>query len=156
MAAALRTAMEITEAGPWIIRATPRWLSRPLLKLAISYSEYKGLPQDSLKQKGENTQRSTFRGLIPTLRHDFNLLKETEGPMERYSALRGTKVLLLSGKASRPFLIHSCEELERIIPNVEHVRLKGLDHLGSGNKNVGGRPDIVADAMKNFLANGKI
>jgi hypothetical protein len=50
---------------------------------------------------------------------DFSLVKEMEGALENFTALRDTEVLLLSGTASRPFLIHSCEELE--LYQVRHI-----------------------------------
>lgn len=75
--------------------------------------------------------------------------------MESFATIRDTKVLLICGTASRGFLIQSCDELEKVIPGVEHVRLQRLDHLAASNKEFCGNPDIVATVLKGFLLEDK-
>ena len=47
--------------------------------------------------------------------------------------------------------MNATAELAEAIPNAQHLTLPGLDHLGSGNKNTGGKPDMVAKALKRFF-----
>jgi pimeloyl-ACP methyl ester carboxylesterase len=154
-ASAALTAMEMIEMGPWLVRAIPCWASRPLVNWALTYSDSKGLPQDWLDGEMEDGGRTTLRSWIPTLKMDFNVVKEMEGALDRCATLKESEVLLLSGTASRPYLIHSVEELERVMPNAEHSRLHGMDHLGSGNRNTGGKPEVVAQVLKQFFAGRK-
>jgi pimeloyl-ACP methyl ester carboxylesterase len=145
------TAMDMIEMGPWLVRVLPRWASRPLVNWAFSYSDAKGLPQDWADGEVADGERETLRSLIPTLQTDFNVVEAMNGALNRCASLKDSDVLLLSGTASRPYLIHSVEELERVVPNAKHSRLQGLDHLGCGNKNTGGNALMVAEVLKEFF-----
>jgi pimeloyl-ACP methyl ester carboxylesterase len=148
LASAVITSMQITEMGPTLLRIAPRLLSRPVVSWALSRddSTEKARPYEPV----ENPP-ATLKDLVPTMAFDFTIVKDTEGTLDSFAALTETKVLLLSGTASRPFLISSCEELIKVIPRSTHTRLQGLTHLGSGNRDIEGKPEAVAQEIKKFL-----
>jgi pimeloyl-ACP methyl ester carboxylesterase len=143
VAAALVTALGMTEMGPWICRFLPRWILTPLVGWVIEHEDVacqkSGVPSMIM--------------LAPTMHYDFQLVREMEGPLERFRGLGddGKKVLLLSGTASPEYWRRSVDELEKAIPGARHVRLEGLDHLGTGNKDVGGEPGKVARVVEDFF-----
>jgi pimeloyl-ACP methyl ester carboxylesterase len=149
IASSLITGMKITEMGPIILRSLPYWLGKPVINWFLSHQESKD--RDRHGGGSDEDTSPALRILVPTMICDFTLVKEMEGALENFTALRDTEVLLLSGTASRPFLIHSCEELERVIPGATHTRLQGLTHLGAGNKDVEGKPGVVAKVLREFF-----
>lgn len=60
-------------------------------------------------------------------------------------------VLLLSGTKSQQFLLQAIEDLKNVFLDARHVELKGLDHSGSWNASRGGRPALVAEALRDFF-----
>lgn len=141
--AALVTAMEITEMGPWICRFLPRWILMPLVGWVL------GREDAECRKSGVPSMLM----LAPTMHYDFQLVREMEGPLERFKGLGddGRKVLLLSASASPEYLRRGVDELEKAILGGRHVRLEGLDHLGTGNKEVGGEPGKVAEVVQDFF-----
>jgi pimeloyl-ACP methyl ester carboxylesterase len=154
-ASALITAMHITEMGPSIFRFLPYWIGRPILSWALSWERSKGRTKSGEGVEGGDGPAPPLYDLLPTALCDFSLVKEMDGKLESFTAIRDTKVLLLSGTASREYLIQSCDELEKVIPGVEHVRLQGLDHLAACNKEFDGNPDMVATVLGKFLLEDK-
>lgn len=151
-ASALITAMHMTEMGPPIFRFLPYWVGRPILRWAMSWERSS---KDQTKRgegdEGGDDPAPSLYDLVPTALGDFSLVKEMDGQLERFAAIKDTKVLLLSGTASRDFLIRCCDELEKVMPGVEHIRLQGLDHLAACNKEFGGDPSMVAPVLRKFL-----
>jgi hypothetical protein len=104
-------------------------------------------------EDGGDSREYTVGRLVPTIRFDFRLVKEMQGTLERLKVLNDMNidVLIMSGSRSPGYLRRSMEELERLIPKASHVRLQGLDHLGLGNKDVGGKPEQAAVKIIEFL-----
>ena len=151
VASAALTAMEITELGPWLVRVTPRWFSRPLVNWGVSQSDTEGMIQDGKNDEEPEAERATLRKLIPTLEHDFNLIKQMEGTLERCSTLTTPKVLVVSGTATRPYLKECSDKLEKAIPDAKHIRVKGADHLVCANKSGGGQPETIAEVLREYF-----
>lgn len=141
--------MKITEMGPPLLSMLPSWLQRMIINSFLSRKNSKEGPG-----RDESPSPPSLQRLAPTFRYDIGIVKESlDLPLERFAAVKdtGTETLLLSGTSSRPYLIHSCELLEREMSRVRHTRLPGLDHLGSGNKKYGGKPEIVSKILKTFF-----
>lgn len=120
-----------------VVRSLPRFLSVPLFHLAIA--------ADAQDSKADHVP---LKALIPTMRFDAQLVAEAEGALETFRALRAD-VLVLGGSKSAPYLRDSLDALMRRLPNAKRVELPGVGHLAAEN---GGRPDLVAEALRAFLA----
>jgi len=136
---ALVTAMQGSQMGPPVFNMMPRWLLR-LLTGAMMAAEERGAKRDDV----------TMRKLAPTLRYDFQLIVESEGAVERFSAIR-TEVLLLGGSKSPAYLTAGLDALEKALPRVKRIEFPGLNHGASGNSNRGGKPDRVAKELRKFF-----
>jgi len=152
VALAALTAMEIMQMGPWLVRFMPRWFSRPLVSWAVSQSDTQGMIQDGQDTEEPEEERATLRKLVPTLQHDFNVVKQMDDVLERSNKLTEPEVLLLSGTASQPYLIESCDKLEKAIPKAKRVRIEGVDHMACANKSGGGQPEKIAESLKKFFS----
>jgi hypothetical protein len=64
-------------------------------------------------------------------------------------------VLLLGGSKSPAYLKTALDALENVLPHVQRIEFPGLDHGGSSdasNTNRGGKPELVAQALRQFFA----
>ncbi|QFY10568.1 alpha/beta fold hydrolase [Nonomuraea phyllanthi] len=138
--AALVTGMKATKMGPAIFNAVPR----AVLEL-ITAMMLRG--QDKAAHDGE----PTFRDLAPTLRCDAQVVEETSGGLDAYRSV-GAEVLLLGGTRSPAYLRSALTALERVLPRARRVDLVGLDHSATSNTAQRGRPELVADEVRRFLA----
>ena len=139
-AAALVTAMKAAEMGPPVFHAVPRGLLELLTQLMMGAEDRKATSGDV-----------TMRRLAPTLHYDFGLVAETEGTIEAFAAIR-RPVLLLGGTKSPAYLRLAVQALETIVPGARRVVLAGVGHGASGNRNRGGRPELVATELLRFFA----
>jgi pimeloyl-ACP methyl ester carboxylesterase len=139
VAAALVTAMKGAEMGPAFFRAMPHWLMVPLTKLMIAR-------EDRNAKVGDVTMRM----LAPTLHYDFQLICESEGPLDRFKDIRAD-LLLLGGTKSPTYLQTSVETLSKVFPRARRVTLSGLGHEASGNVNQWGKPQQVALELRRFF-----
>ncbi len=97
----------------------------------------------------------TTRKLAPTLRYEGVLLAEMAGTIGSFAEVPA-EVLLLGGSKKGPaFLRPALDALEQTLPRARRVELAGLDHGGSAdvsNTNRGGKPEVVAQAIRPFFA----
>jgi pimeloyl-ACP methyl ester carboxylesterase len=143
VAAALVTGMKGAQMGPPILNVMPRWLLESFTSKAMAQEDKSAKPGDV-----------TMRKLAPTLHYDFQLVNEMTDTLERYRAVQ-PEVLLLGGSKSPAYLKIALDALEKVLPHVQRVDFPGLDHGGSSdasNTNRGGHPELVAQAMRRFLA----
>jgi hypothetical protein len=89
----------------------------------------------------------TLSGLIPTMRYDIGLAREMAGTIEAYARLPA-RTLLLGGSQSRGFLLVALDALERTLPRVTRVTIRGTGHRGAANEGV---PDRVAAELTRFF-----
>lgn len=94
---------------------------------------------------------ATFRELLPGVRYDFNVVSGRDGKIDSYTTL-DKPMLLLSGTKSPAFLRASIRALQNLLPQAQHIELKGLSHSGPWNPSRGGQPDVVADALSTFFS----
>jgi pimeloyl-ACP methyl ester carboxylesterase len=97
----------------------------------------------------------TERQLAPTLRYEGLLLAETAGTIGSFAEV-AADVLLLGGDMKRPaFIRPAVDALARTLPHNRRMRFPGLEHGGStdvGPTNRGGKPEVVAPAIRSFFA----
>jgi pimeloyl-ACP methyl ester carboxylesterase len=144
VAAALITSMYGLDLAPPAFKLMGRRLAEGLTNKAMN-SEDRNAAPDAV----------TMRKLAPTLRYEGLLLAETAGTIGAFAEV-SAEVLLLGGDMKRPaFIKPAFDALSRTLPHNRQVRFPGLDHGGSadvGPTNRHGNPDIVAPAIRSFLA----
>jgi pimeloyl-ACP methyl ester carboxylesterase len=99
---------------------------------------------DAKNIKGDDVP---LQELIPTFHFDYQLVVEMKGTLETFKAVRAD-VLLLGGSTSPPFLTHTLDALNSVLPNVERVELAGLGHGAALDD---GKPERVAQELRRFL-----
>jgi len=142
--AALVTGMLGAEMGPAAIRRLPRGLLRRLTGFGADVEQ-----RQQAKRPTEGYV--TMRELAPTLRQDFALVATTARHLDRFEQV-STPVLLLGGATSPAYLRQALVILEGVLPHVERVELAGVGHEVTGNADRRGRPQLVADVVRGFLA----
>jgi pimeloyl-ACP methyl ester carboxylesterase len=139
LASALVTAMKGAQMGPPIFNAMPGWLLELLITMMLK-SEDKKVKDDYI----------TMRALAPTFHYDGRLVVESEGALESFKAIRAD-VLLLGGSESPAYLKVALDTLEKMFPHAKRVEFRGLGHGGSGNRDRGGKPEVVAQELRRFF-----
>jgi len=144
VAAALVTSVRGLDLAPPAFKLMPRPQAEALTNMAMD-SEDKQATSDTV----------TMRKLAPTLRWEGLLLAEMTGTLSSFADVPA-EVLLLGGDMERPaFIKPAFDALARTLPHSRRVLFPGLDHGGSadvGPANRGGKPEIVAPAIRSFLA----
>ena len=119
VAAALITAMKATKMGPRILNL----ISRPFLELITNL-------MIKAEDKKPPAGYESTRTLAATMHHDFQLVVEMTGRVERFNGIRG-ELLLLGGSKSPGFCRGDLDALERVLPRVRRVEFSGLGHAAS-------------------------
>ncbi len=88
-----------------------------------------------------------LKDLLPTRHYDNILVNETEGKLNDYRNI-SPEVLLIGGSKSSLFLKHSLDALKEVLPNVNRVELKDLDHDSPQNTR---DPEIIAQELILFF-----
>ncbi|MDR2823443.1 MAG: alpha/beta hydrolase [Mycoplasmataceae bacterium] len=129
------TTMRGSKMAPSIMKMIPRFILR------------KGM-----KKMGEkdNHDIDALGKLIPTFKHDVQLAVETQDTLDSYKVIK-TQTLLIGGGKSPKYLKTALHHLQETLPHASTVVLKKCDHIGSSNKQAGGNPDLVAQAIFMFL-----
>ncbi|MEU4575135.1 alpha/beta hydrolase [Nonomuraea sp. NPDC023979] len=108
--------------------APPGWLLKPIVRLMLG---------DMLR-------------LVPTFHYDAQLIIETTDQWRRFAGIKAD-VLLMGGGKSPAYLKGALDELKRVLPDAERVEFAKLNHGGSGNRNRGGNPPLVARELHRFF-----
>ena len=144
VAAALVTAMKGAQMGPPIFNTMPSFLLESLTNRVMKSEDKKG--------SGEYLP---MRELAPALQYDFQVVVEMSGKLESFRALQA-EVLLLGGSKSPAYLKVALDALEKVLPHVTRIEFPGLGHAGPWNydrqRNPGGKPEVVAQALRRFFA----
>ncbi|MBK9739267.1 MAG: alpha/beta hydrolase [Actinobacteria bacterium] len=82
---------------------------------------------------------------------DFAIVELNADRLSDFAAV-GAPTLLIDGTETRPYLQKAVAELAHTIPGARHVRLEGLTHGATQNRDEYGRPGLVAPVMADFLA----
>jgi pimeloyl-ACP methyl ester carboxylesterase len=139
VAAALITGMHAAEMGPPIFNLIPRWPLERLTNLFMA-GEDKNAKSDDV----------TMRMLAPTLHHDFQLITEMVGTLDSFAAL-DADVLLLGGSKSPAYLKASVDGLAKVLPHATRFEFPGLAHGATGNTDRRGKPELVAQRLREFF-----
>jgi pimeloyl-ACP methyl ester carboxylesterase len=140
VAAALVSAMQAAKLGPPIFSAMPRWLSEPLTNMAMKSEEKKGA--------GDYVP---MRTLAPSLHYDLQFVVAMNDHPERFRNINAN-VLLLGGDKSPAYLKAGLDALATFVPHAQRITFAGLDHSAPWNADRGGKPGVVADALRRFFA----
>jgi len=119
----------------WIINM-PRFLLVTLFKLY-----YRIEPKNV---KGDD---ASFTILVPSFHYDYQLVVEMKGTLDNFKSVPA-EILLIGGSKSPKFLKNTLDELNKVLPKVDRVELKGLGHAGSLDS---GKPELVALELKRFF-----
>jgi pimeloyl-ACP methyl ester carboxylesterase len=138
--AALVTGMLGAQMGPAFIRKLPRGLLELMTRQMMASEQKKAKPGDM-----------TMRALAPTLRGDFQLVGEMADTLDDYRAIPGD-VLLLGGSKSPAYLQQAVDALAQALPGARRVIFAGLDHSATGPREQGGKPELVAQTLRDFFA----
>lgn len=138
--AALITAMFGAQLGPAIFRYFPRsfleWMTR------------RGIQMQERNKKEEH--EITLKDLAPTIGYDFKILEECKDDVERWREIE-TKVLLMAGDRSPGYIKKGAKAVEKVLPNVNRVDFKALNHGAVLNKEHRGKPGPLAEELKKFF-----
>lgn len=135
----------LAEAMASIIKGTGdvepiTYLPRFILAMMIRL----GIAAEARSVKGEDV---AIRDLIPTMRFDAKLARESVNALEGLDTLR-CEVLLLGGNRSARLLRVGLDALAARLPRAKRVQLKRIGHLAADNV---GRPDEVARLLRTFF-----
>ena len=141
---ALITSIRGFDLAPLAFRILPRRLLVAATNAAMRKEDAQAVPG-----------AITMRQLAPTLRYEPLLLAETAGTIATFADVPAD-VLLMGGDMKRPaFIQPAFDALAQTLPRVRYAVFPGLDHGGSsdvGPANRGGKPEIVAPAIRSFFA----
>jgi pimeloyl-ACP methyl ester carboxylesterase len=142
---AMITAMKGSRMGPRIFNLMPRWLLEPIMIVTMK------LARSGKREQKKAMDDVTMEELFPTLHYDFQLVVDVAGKVENFKDVR-VEVLLLGGSKSPAYLKAGLEALQKIVPRSTRVQFPGLGHGGSGNADLGGKPDLLANELRRFFA----
>ena len=144
VADALITSLRGLDLAPPAFRVMPRRLLAAVTDAAMKKEDAQAAPG-----------AVTMRKLAPTLRYEALLLAEMAGTIATFADVPAD-VLLMGGDMKRPaFIRPAFDALAQTLPHVQCAVFPGLDHGGSGDPgpaNRGGKPEIVAPAIRSFFA----
>jgi hypothetical protein len=95
-----------------------------------------------------NGEDVPLRDLLPTIHDEIELVKQTAGTLDDYSALTAEVLPLLRyGSKTDSTFEATAESLERVIPHATRIGLPGLDHRSAQDY---GQPDRIAPLLELF------
>ena len=124
------------EKPPSPIYYLPRFIWRLIFRMILR-SDTKYVKDDDV----------LLKDLLPTRQYDNLLVNETKGKLDNYKNV-SARVLLIGGSKSSLFLKHSLNTLKDILPNVNRVELKDLDHDSPQNTR---DPEAIAQEIILFF-----
>jgi pimeloyl-ACP methyl ester carboxylesterase len=136
---ALATAMQGAHLGPEFINRLPNRVVELMTNLMLRREDKQG-----------SGDYAPFSELAPTLHFETQIIAEMSGS-QRTRAGVSAEVLLLGGSRSSPFLKDALGRLEQALPDARRVELPGLDHSGSWNSDLRGKPEAVAAELRRFF-----
>lgn len=139
LASALVTIFRTVKVGSPVFAYIPRPILTFLVKRPLE-----------TEQKNGPGNYEYYSKLIPSMRYDAKIVLERGGEIETYHTVN-QPILLLGGAKSPKYLKLSLDSLQKILPNATRKTFKGLDHSGPWNKDKGGSPDRVANAIIEYF-----
>lgn len=136
VAAALSTAMKEGQMGSPVMNAMPHWLLSILTR-----------PMTKWTPKGDYI---AFADLAPALHFEGHEIAAMSGSLDTIKEVHAD-VLLLGGSKSSALLKNALTRVERAVPGTRRIELSGLNHSAPWNKQVRGKPEPVAHALREFF-----
>jgi hypothetical protein len=136
LAAALATALQGTQTSPVLARV-PKFLLVPLFQYMLARD-----------RKNHSRGDIPIEKIIPTMHHDMQLAKATEGTIQSFGTT-DADVLLMGGSKSPPYLRLALDGLEAVLPRAQRVEFRGLNHQAPDN---GEQPTRIAFRLREFFA----
>ncbi len=138
-AAALVTALLASGLAPRLLRFLPRRSTEAAVALFLRRDD-----------RRRTRNEPPLRELVPTMRFDFKVVGGMQNRFETFGSVT-SDVLLLSCRKSPAYLRESSAALGQVLPASRRIEFEHLDHSGPWNADRGGKPAIVATAMRRFL-----
>jgi pimeloyl-ACP methyl ester carboxylesterase len=120
-----------------ILSALPRFISEPLMRLALA-AEAREVKDGDV----------ALRDLIPTLLCDARIVLDTADKLDELRSI-SAEVLLLNGSSSPLHFRRIIHALHAALPGATRVSMPGLGHTSADN---GGKPQRIADELRRFFA----
>lgn len=139
LAAALITGMHAGQMGPPFFNILPRWLQEFAVRAQMQREDAKGAGG-----------YVPMREIAPTLHYDFQIVQQMSDTAETFRAVQA-KTLLIGGAASPAYLKAALDALEQVLPHTTRIELPGVGHAASWNRDRGGQPAPVAQALRGFF-----
>jgi len=139
VAAALVIGMKAGKFGPAFILSIPNRFLEFMVNM--------GIKQEAKKGSGEY---EPMQKLAYTLYNDFRIVVETIGKAKNFAAIK-IPILLLGGGKSQNYFKSALNDLETILPNATRIEFPDVDHSAAWNTDKGGKPKVVAEALKAFF-----
>jgi len=136
--AALITVMRATGDRTSVLRFVPSALLTPPLDFVIRHTARRTAPEGVVSP----------RQLISTVRYDARTVVQAAGKLERFRSLT-CEVLLMGGTRSNRLLTVTLDALTPVLPNARRVVLPRAGHTAADN---GGKPSLVARALRAFFS----
>ena len=140
VAAALTTTMKGAPLMSDLFSAMPRWLVGFMTNRMMAFEAKRG-PSDY----------ASFRELAPTLHHDGQIIITMSGQQASLRAIHAD-VLLLGGSKSTKFLKAGLDSVAAVLPQARRVEFAGLNHGSTWNSDLRGKPEVVAQELRQFFA----
>lgn len=93
----------------------------------------------------------TIKALAPTFHYDAQLVLETKNKLQSFQPITAD-LLLLNGSKSPQYMKTALDSLEKLIPHAKRIEFPGVNHGAVNNRNRGGKPQLVAKALRQFLS----
>lgn len=142
-----KMAAALTAAGKVVVPALkyiPSWL--------LTFFTSRLLASEGRQPEGDFL---TLKELAMALQYDFRVVTEMHGALQSWSMIQA-QVLLLGGDRSPAYLQADLGALKQVLPHATRIALSGVGHGAAWNydkqRNRGGRPKMVAQALRQFFA----
>ena len=137
-ASAALTIMDTSEMKPLLFQYLPTFVSRALLGTVMRVNNYLG------------TSGTTFQDLVAASRYDFNVVSAMQDKVDELASMR-CSVMVLHGDKSQAFFAPAAKRVEGTVEGCKRVVLEGMNHAGPWNRRYGGRPERVAEVVREFI-----
>jgi pimeloyl-ACP methyl ester carboxylesterase len=137
--AAMVTMMGIVGIGPGALGVVPRSLLQLASKIMLA-----------VDRRTNHGPYAPLHELLTAMRFDFRAVQQMAGQLASLASVKA-EVLLLGGTHSPRYLRDALAALEQTLPHRRHIEFRGLDHSAPWNTDRGGRPDVVAKPILDFL-----
>ena len=135
---ALLNISDFIDNQPSLIYKLPNSLKKVIFNIILKIED--------LLVKRDNVK---IKDILSSLKYDAQLVNETKGKLDSFKDI-SAEVLLLCGSKLSDIVKDSVNTLDEILPNVNLVELKGLNHNSAQNN---GSPEDVSSVVQNFFTN---